>query len=388
MKFKSKKIYIFTTNRADYGLLKRFILICKSSKYLKPILVVSGSHLEKKFGYTFNEIKNDNYIKYTKVFTNISGDQPIHLSNAMAKGLKSFSKILHKKKPDLIVVLGDRIELIPICYSALLFNVPIAHFNGGELTEGLMDDAIRHSITKLSHIHFVANETYRKRLINMGENPQRVFNVGGTSVDNIKYCKLINKKKIQQNLNLKFKKKNFLVTYHPVTLNIKSSINEIQNLLKALSKFEDHGIIITGTNIDPNNGVIKNKILKFCKDKCNVNYFESVGHTNYLSLIKHCDVVIGNSSSGILEAPFFKKPVVNVGNRQGGRLKSKNIISCKSSYVEILKAINIANSDKFSKNLKKFKTFYGDGNASTKVVKILEKINLNNILVKKFYEKK
>jgi len=386
MRLKSKKILIFTTNRSDYGLLKKFIYLCKNSKHLKPTLVVSGSHLEKKFGYTLSEIKEDNLIEYEKAFLNFSSDTPRDYCKVIARGFEIFSRIILKKKPDLIVVLGDRIELIPICYSALLFNIPIAHFNGGELTEGAVDDSIRHSISKISHVHFVANEVYRKRLIKMGEDPKRVFNVGGTSVDNIKSSNLLNSNTLKNKFNLIYGKKNFLVTYHPVTLDIKRSITEIQNLLKVLNKYKDYGIIFTGTNIDPNNNAIRSKILNFCKKNKNVSYVESFGHKNYLSLMKFSNVIIGNSSSGILEAPYLKKPVVNIGNRQGGRVKSKNIISCKSSYLSILKAVEKADSLQFLKKIKNLKTFYGDGNASFKATKILEKINLKNILIKKFYE--
>ena len=385
-KLKSKKIFIFTTNRADYGLLKRFILLCKKSKIIKPLLIVTGSHLQKKFGYTYKEIKDDNYIKPIKVFVRINGDRPEQLANSMANNIKAISKIFKKRKPDLIAVLGDRIELIPICYSALLFNIPIIHFNGGELTEGLMDDAIRHSVTKLSHIHFVANRIYKKRLIQMGENPKKVFNIGGTSIDNVKNTKLLNKKQLEKKLSLQFDKKIFLVTYHPVTLNKENSKKEINNLLKALSYYKNYQIIITGTNIDPNSSYIKKKIFEFCKRNANVKYFESLGHTNYLSIMNNCDLVIGNSSSGILEAPFLKKPVINIGNRQGGRLKSKNIISCKSSIKDIQKAFKIFESKEFKNQLKNFKIFYGNGNTSKKAVNILEKIDLKKILIKKFYE--
>ena len=284
------------------------------------------------------------------------------------------------------MVLGDRIELIPICYSALLFNIPIVHFNGGELTEGLMDDAIRHSVTKLSHIHFVSNEIYKKRVIQMGENPKKVFNIGGTSIDNIKNTKLLKKEQLEKKLGLQFNKKTFLVTYHPVTLDKKNSEKEINNLLNVLSNYKNNQIIITGTNIDPNNNYIKKKISKFSKRNSNVKYFDSLGHTNYLSIMNTCDLVVGNSSSGILEAPFLKKPVINIGIRQGGRLKSKNIISCKSSKKDIERAFKISESRKFKNQLKNFKTFYGNGNTSKKAIKILEKINLENILIKKFYE--
>lgn len=282
--------------------------------------------------------------------------------------------------------MGDRIELIPICFSATLFNIPIAHFNGGELTEGAMDNSIRHSVSKLSHIHFVANKIYKKRLIKMGEEPNKVYNVGGTSVDNIKITKLVSTKFLEKKFKIKLKNKNFLVTYHPVTLDVESSILEINNLLKVLKNYKNYGIIFTGTNSDPNNKLIRKKILNFCKKNFNSAYIESMGHSNYLSMMKLSNVIIGNSSSGILEAPYFEKPVVNIGDRQRGREKSKNVIDCRSSYQDIYRAIKKAESSVFLKSLKNTKKFYGEGKASEKAIKILKKVQLKGLILKKFHD--
>ena len=367
-------------------MLKNFITKIKVSRYLKNYLIVTGSHLSKNKGNTIKEIIKDKNEIYKKIDIKIKSDKPIEISKSMSIGLHEFTKFLLKLKPDCIVVLGDRIELIPICYSAMLLNIPITHFNGGESTEGLMDEAVRHSVTKLSHIHFVANEIYRKRLLKMGENPRKVFSIGGTSVDNAKSIKLINKENLERKINFKFKEKNFLVTYHPVTLDINQSKKEISNLLKVLKSYKDYGIIFTGNNIDPNGSFINDQIIKFVKKNKNSTQIESLGHKIYLSTLCVCDVLIGNSSSGILEAPYFKKPVVNIGERQQGRLKSINIISCRSSCKNINLSIKKSLSSKFKSNLKKIKSYYGNGNASLKAVKILEKTNFSELIKKKFYE--
>jgi len=385
LKYK-KKICIFTTSRADYGLLKNFIIKLGNSRYLEKYLVVTGSHLSKNKGNTIREIIEDNIKIYKTIDIKIKSDKPIEISKSMSIGLHKFTNCILNLKPDIIVVLGDRIELIPICYSAMLLNIPIAHFNGGELTEGVMDEAVRHSVTKLSHIHFVANEIYRKRLLRMGENPKKVFSIGGTSIDNAKSIKLLNRKSLQNKINFHFKKKNFLVTYHPVTLDINKSKREIAHLLKALSSYNDYGIIFTGNNIDPNGSFINDQISKFVKKNKNSIQIESLGHKIYLSTLNLCDVLIGNSSSGILEAPYFKKPVVNIGERQKGRLKSINIISCGSSYKDITGSIKKSLSSKFKLKLKNFKNYYGNGIASIKAIKILEKINFSKLIKKKFYE--
>ena len=249
-----------------------------------------------------------------------------------------------------------------------------------------MDNSIRHSISKLSHIHFVANKIYKKRLIKMGEEPNKVYNVGGTSVDNIKITKLVSTKFLEKKFKIKLKNKNFLVTYHPVTLDVESSILEINNLLKVLKNYKNYGIIFTGTNSDPNNKLIRKKILNFCKKNFNSAYIESMGHSNYLSMMKLSNVIIGNSSSGILEAPYFEKPVVNIGDRQRGREKSKNVIDCRSSYQDIYRAIKKAESSVFLKSLKNTKKFYGEGKASEKAIKILKKVQLKGLILKKFHD--
>mgnify|MGYP006139044343 CR=1 FL=1 len=341
LKYK-KKICIFTTSRADYGLLRTFIKKIKQNKKIDSYVIATGSHLERKNNYTYKEIEQDGIKIFSKISLSIKNDNAKSISKSIAIGLISFNKTLEKVKPNLIVVLGDRFEILPICYSALLLNIPIAHFNGGESTEGSTDELIRHSVTKLSHLHFAANKVYANRIINMGESPKRVFNVGGTSVDNIKSIKLLPQKNLEKFLNFKFKEKNFLITYHPATLNPIKSLKELKNLLKVLTKYKKYGLIFTGTNIDIKSNDIKKMINIFIKKNKNSIFIESMGSTRYISSMKLCDIIIGNSSSGILEAPYFKKPVVNIGDRQKGRLKAKNIISCDGSYKSIDNSIKKA----------------------------------------------
>ena len=382
-----KKLCIFTTSRADYGLLRTFIKLAENNKKFNSFVIATASHLEKRNGFTFKEIETDGIKIFKKINLKIKNDTPKAISKSMATGIISFNKILEKIKPDVIIVLGDRIELLPICYAALLLNIPIAHFNGGESTEGSIDELIRHAVSKLSHIHFPANKIYARRLVMMGESPKRVFNVGGTSVDNIKNKKLLSKNELERFYGFEFQKKNFLVTYHSATINHNESIIELKNLLNVLTEFNEYGLIFTGTNIDIKSNSIRKLIKNFIKNNKNSKFIESMGSTRYISAMKLCDVIIGNSSSGILEAPFFKKPVVNIGDRQKGRLKAINIISCNGKYNSIMNSINKCLNTNFVKSIQKLKNPYGNGNASIKAIKIIEKINLKTILEKKFHEK-
>lgn len=385
-KYKIKKVLIFTTSRSDFGLLKLFIKKIRKNKNFKTFLAVTGSHLEKKKGYTIKEIKETTKIDF-RINLSLTDDTSDKILQSMSKFLLKLNMLLNKIKPSIIVILGDRFELIPICYSALMKNIPIAHFNGGELTEGLIDDPIRHATTKLSHIHFVANEVYKKRVINMGENPSKVFNIGGTSIDNIKKVNLLTRKDFEKKFNINLLSKNILITYHPLTLNLSQSYKEINNLLSVLKTYKSCGLIFTGNNIDKGNELIIKKIKSFIRQNQNSFFIESMGHSNYISALNICDLIIGNSSSGILEAPYFKKPIINIGNRQGGRVKAKCVIDCDASEYRLRNIIHKCLQDKYKNTFKKIKNPYGTGNASNKAIKILEKINFKELTLKKFYEK-
>ena len=381
-----KKICVVTGSRAEYGLLYWVMKYIKSEKNLKLQLIVTGMHLAPEFGKTINKILEDKFKVDRKVKMLLPGDTPVHITKSVGLGMSGFAEALKDLKPNLLLVLGDRFELICATYSALIARIPVAHFNGGELTEGAIDEATRHSITKMSHLHFVANEVYKKRVIQLGENPKSVFNVGGTGIDNINKLKLLKKNQIESILNIKLKSKNILVTFHPVTLEISTAKKQFNELLRALKKNDDINLIFTKPNADTDGRVIIKQIEKFVKENKNRSYhFTSLGQLNYLSLLKYVDGVIGNSSSGLLEVPTYKKGTINIGDRQKGRLQSSSIINCKPNYKSIIKAINILYSKKFQKKLKKTINPYGKGGASKKAVNILKKINLKKIIKKRFY---
>ena len=284
--------------------------------------------------------------------------------------------------------MGDRFEILSLAVSAVFKKIPIAHISGGELTEASMDDSIRHSLTKFAHFHFVANDVYKRRVIQLGENPKNVFITGGTGIDNIKNINFYSKEELEKLLSFKFKKFNFIVTYLPVTYldKKKTHKDEIKNILLALLTFKESNIFVTYPNIDDGSNDIIKEIREMKKKNKNIKIFVNLGKKFYLSILKKFDCVVGNSSSGITEAPTIGIPTINIGNRQKGRLKSQSIIDCKANKFRIIQKLKKVLSKKFRSKIQNQKTFYGNGNASKKIVKIIEKINLNNSLNKKFYD--
>ena len=384
--YRKKKICVVTGSRADYGLLYWFLKFVQKDKNLKLQLVVTGMHLLPIFGTTIKQIIKDGFKINSKVKMLLPSDTPASIAKSVGIGMIKFAEVLKNLKPDVLVVLGDRFELISATYAALIARIPIAHFHGGETTEGVIDEATRHSITKMSHIHFVANKIYKKRVIQLGENPKTVFNVGGPGIDNIKKLKLLNKKELENKLKIKFKKKNILVTFHPVTLEISTAKRQFAELLKVLKKKKDINIIFTKPNADTEGRTIITQIEKFVREnKDRSCCFASLGQVRYLSLLKYVDGVIGNSSSGLLEVPTFKIGTINIGDRQKGRLKAISVIDCKSNYQSIIKAINKLFSKNFKKKLKKTKNPYGQGGASEKAIKIIKKTNFKKLIKKNFY---
>ncbi len=384
MNYKNK-ICIFTTSRADFGLLRHFINNISKQNKIKSFVIATGTHLEKKHGYTIREIEKENIKVHKKIKIFLDGDTPKKMSKSIAIGMIKYNKILEEINPDLVVVLGDRYELLPICYSSTFLNIPIAHFNGGETSEGSIDDVIRHCVTKMSHLHFVSTDIYKKKVLNMGEAPNRVFNIGSLSVENVNKSIIYKKEFVYKKLNIQNNKKFFLATYHPSTLDLKNSLIEIENLMKTLKMYKKFDIIFTGTNADTKSQSIKNIIMKYIKKSNHMKYFDSLGSNLYLSAMKYCECVIGNSSSGILESPTLKKPVINIGNRQKGRLKAKNIIDCKKNTLSIKKAIEKSLNAKFIKSLSTLRNPFGNGQTSKKSIKIIKKTNLKKLLIKKFY---
>ena len=380
-----KKICVVTGSRAEYGLLKWLIEGIKKSPKLKLQLIVTGAHLLKKFGETINIIYSDNFKIDYKVNMPLFSDSSEDIIKSMGEGMKGFSKALTKLKPDAILVLGDRYEVFVAATSAMIANIPIIHLHGGESTEGVIDEAIRHSITKMSHLHFVAAEEYKKRVIQLGEKPNKIYNVGGLGVDSICKLKLLSQKELENKINFKFLDKNLLITFHPVVLGKNTSKKQIEQLFKALLHFDKMGLIFTMPNADKGNNEIFKKINNFCKNNKNAKCYASLGHLQYLSCIQYVNGVVGNSSSGLLEVPTFKKGTINIGDRQHGRLKAKSVIDCDPQFHSILLALNKLFSKDFQKILTKVKNPYGKGGSSSKIVKILEKQKLTNLLTKEFH---
>ena len=382
-----KKICIFTGSRAEYGLLYNLLNKLNKDQSIELQIIVSGSHTSKKFGNTYKEIQNDGFKISSKIAMNLNSDTPNAICEAMGNGLGKISRSITKLNPDILILLGDRYEALCAAISATINRVPIAHFHGGESTEGLWDESFRHSITKMSQFHFVAHNQYKKKVIQLGENPKNIFTVGGMGVDNIVSLKFLSKIEVEKELKIKYKKKNILVTFHPVTLEVDKSEIYIQNLLKALNFFDDINIIFTMPNSDIDNEIIFKKINEYVlKNKKRASFHVSLGRLKYLSVLKYVDAVIGNSSSGLLEAPSFKIATVNIGDRQGGRIKASSVIDSEIDSLSIIRSIKKVYSKKFKLSLKNTKNPYGKGNASLRSYKILKKINLKDILKKNFFE--
>jgi len=384
------KIHIISGGRADYDLLKNlYVKIQKTKKKFNTKFIVTGSHLSRRHGNTIDQIYKDKINVFKKINIRIYSDSPHDISNNISLGIKKFSSFFKKNKTDLIIVLGDRYEIFSAVIAAHISSIPIVHIHGGESTFGAIDDAIRHSITKMANFHFVANEIYKKRVIQLGENPKKVINVGGLGVDNIQIKKLFKKKEIEKKLNIKFLKKNLLITFHPET----NSLNKqtIIPMLKALKKLKDTNFFFTIPNADTYNLRILKEIKYFQKKSKNCKIFNSLGIKMYHSLIKLCDAVIGNSSSGMAEVPYFKKPTINIGNRQDGRIRVKSIIDVKMEEKNINNAIKKIFSRNFRLELKNIQSPYGKGGASKKIVDYLQKIkkkDLKKIKYKIFFDLK
>ena len=380
------KISIITGTRAEYGLLKNLMRQIQLDKKLELQTIVTGMHLKKEFGLTYKVIEKDGFRINQKINIGLNGDTPHDISLSLSKGFDGFSKAYLKLKPDLILILGDRFELIPAAYSATIHRIPICHIHGGEETLGVIDDSTRHALTKLSHYHFVSNKVYKKRVIQMGEHPSRVFTVGGLGVDCIKNEKLAKKIEIEKRLKINFSKKNILVTFHPLTLENNTSKIYFSEILKSLSKLKDTNFFFTYPNADADGRIIIKMINHYFKKNKNVYRYKSLGQKYYYSLLNYVDLVLGNSSSGLLEVPTFKIPTVNIGDRQTNRLKAISVIDCKPNNIDISKAILKAYSKKFQKKISEIKNPYGNGGASKKIISILKKNKFSFKLKKKFYD--
>jgi UDP-N-acetyl-D-glucosamine 2-epimerase, UDP-hydrolysing len=351
---------------------------------LELSLIVSGTHLLNEYGYTVREIIEDGFTEYVEI--NIIDNTSSSISHIMANAIDRFSSYLESNRPDMGIVLGDRYEMLAFAIALGNNKIPIGHLCGGETTEGILDEAYRHSITKFSYLHFANCELHRKRVIQMGESPSRVFNVGDTCIDNIVSTKKMDKDGIENYIGHSLDDKVGIVTFHPVTLT-KDSVSQLDNMLSVMSMNDDIFYIITGANADADGNEINKKLKSYCKGHHNCKFFESLGRVRYLSLLKFAYFVIGNSSSGLYEVPFFGIPTVNIGDRQKGRIHGETVIDCGSSEEEIRGAFIKARSAEFRKACKFTNNIFGDGHTAERVVKIIKKQLHEGINIKKsFYD--
>ncbi len=382
----TRKICVVTGTRADYGLLRRVIQGIQDDPVLTLQIIATGMHLSPEFGLTYKSIEQDGFQIDRKVEMLTSSDTPVGIAKSTGLGLISFADALYELQPDLIVVLGDRFEIFSAVTAALVARIPVAHLHGGETTEGAFDESLRHSITKMSHLHFVAAEVYRKRVIQLGERQDRVFLVGGLGVDNIKKSQLLNKNDLEASLGFRFGKKNLLVTFHPVTLEKATAADQLEELLSALEALQDTHLIFTMPNADTDGRILMNRIAQFVAQHTNARAYTSLGQLRYFSCIRHVDGVIGNSSSGLTEVPSFNKGTVNIGDRQKGRLKPSSVIDCLPNRESISEALAQLYSAEFQISLQKVINPLGEGGASERVVEIIKNIEISDLVKKTFYD--
>lgn len=383
-----KKICVVTGTRAEYGLLYWLMKGLKDSSSFELQVIVTGAHLSPEYGYTYKEVEKDFTIQ-KKIEILMSSDTSVGVSKAMGLGMISFSEAFDDLQPDLVVLLGDRYEVLSVASAALISRVPIAHLHGGEVTEGAFDEAIRHSVTKMSHLHFVATEVYRSRVIQLGENPVRVFNVGGLGIENIKKLSLMTQEEFESSIGFSLGQKTVIVTFHPVTLEIDTAEVQFQALLDALDVQKEMKIIFTKANADTNGRVINRMIDEYVLVNSEKSIaFTSLGFRRYLSGLQFVDAIVGNSSSGLLEAPSFNIGTIDIGDRQRGRIRAESVINCQPTIEEIDQAFKTLYSDTFQRGLKEVQSPYGDGECSERILKIFEELVFDNLLKKSFYDLK
>lgn len=382
----TRKICVITGTRADYGLLRWVMQGIKDDSDLTLQVIATGMHLSPEFGLTYREIEQDGFQIDLKIEMLTSSDTSVGIAKSMGLGLIGFADALNELKPDLIVVLGDRFEIFAAVSAALVARIPVAHLHGGETTEGAFDESLRHSITKMSHLHFVAAEVYRQRVIQLGEQPERVFLVGGLGVDNIKRLTLLNRSELEASLGFKLAQKNLLVTFHPVTLETATASDQMAELLVALAELKDTQLIFTLPNADTDGRALIKMVEKFVEQHHNAHAYTSLGQLRYLSCIAQVDGVVGNSSSGLLEVPSFGKGTINIGDRQRGRLQATSVINSVPDRKNIAAAIKKLYSADFQVSLSKVCNPYGEGGASEKIVTTIKNYAIDGIAKKAFYD--
>ena len=382
----TRKICVVTGTRAEFGLLRSLMQEIQHEPELELQVLATGMHLSPEFGLTYREIEHAGFVINAKVEILLSADTATAVTKSMGLGLISYADAYERLAPDLIVVLGDRFEIFAATAAALIAGVPVAHLHGGETTEGAFDEAIRHSITKMSHLHFVAAEEYRRRVIQLGEQPERVFLVGGLGIDAIKRIKLLDRVALEESLGCKFGPRNLLITFHPVTLEGPiSSGQQMAELLAALGELDDTHLLFTMPNADTGGRELGAMVNQFAATRKNVRVYTSLGQLRYLSCMKYVDAVVGNSSSGLAEAPSMGIATINIGDRQKGRLSASSVINCEPTQQSISKALSTVFDPSFRSTLTSTKNPYGSGGASEKIAKIIKNSNLKNLLKKSFF---
>lgn len=380
----TRTICVTTGSRAEYGLLRWVLEGIRSSSVLRLQLIVTGMHLAPEFGHTYREIEADGFAIDRKIEVLMGSDTPVSLAKSMGLGMIGFGEALAQFSPDLLLVLGDRFEILPAVAAALVARIPVAHLHGGEVTEGAFDDAIRHSITKMSHLHFVAAEEYRRRVIQLGEDPERVFVVGGLGIDSTTKLSPLDREQLEVLLDFELGPKNLLVSFHPATLEDSTPADQMIELLAALDSLEDTHLIFTMPNADSGGRVIAQMIGDYVASRATARAYASLGQLLYLSCIRHVDGVVGNSSSGLIEVPSLKKGTVNIGSRQRGRLRASSVIDCQAERTAITEALKKLYSVGFRESLANVTNPYGNGGASERVVAILETVPVDSLINKTF----
>ena len=382
----SRKICVITGTRAEYGLLRWVMQSIKDDPALTLQVIATGMHLSPEFGLTWREIERDGFAIDHRVEMLTSSDTSVGIAKSMGLGMIGFADALQMLQPDLVVVLGDRFEIFAAVSAALVARIPIAHLHGGEATEGMIDEAIRHSITKMSHLHFVAAEEYRRRVIQLGEQPSRVLLVGGLGIDNIKRLTLLPRAELEASLDFALGAKSLLVTFHPVTLETATAEDQMAELLATHSELKDTQLIFTLPNADTDGRALITMVQQFVATHANARAYTSLGQLRYLSTVALVDGVVGNSSSGLTEVPSFQKGTVNIGDRQRGRLMADSVINCDPERASIAAALHTLYSKQFQTSLATVRNPYGDGGASDKIVAYIKTVELDGILKKRFYD--
>jgi len=380
------EICIATGTRAEYGLLKPLMEAIKKEAEWSLQLLVTGAHLSPEFGLTYKQIEQDGINIDAKVEMLLSSDTAEGIVKSMGIGMIGFADALKNLSPKLLIILGDRYEMLALASAALIYKIPIIHIHGGEITEGAYDDAIRHAITKMSHLHFTSTEAYRQRVIQLGERPQCVFNVGAIGLDNIRSIKFLNRAALEENLKIKFLKYNYQVTFHPATLENISAAEQFDQLLQAIKTQPDSFFVFTKANADTDGRVINQMIDQHVLENPNTSAaFTSLGTLRFLSLVKACDAIIGNSSSGIIEAPSLQTVTINIGDRQKGRIQADSVINCEPNTEDIIKAIALSKASNDGHLMKTLNNPYGNGQTTPQIIKAIKSVDWNNYILKSFY---